>query len=113
MEKKINITLLKEAKEFISSLNFKTAKKVAYNIRAIEYGKFNVDIFKKISNFVWEIRIIYNRKKIRLFGFYAKNKNGKSIFVITHGIIKKTGKIPKKEIEKTDNIRKYFKNGKV
>ncbi|MFN8330604.1 MAG: type II toxin-antitoxin system RelE/ParE family toxin [Saprospiraceae bacterium] len=48
----------------------------------------------------------------RLFTFWDKNQN--RVVVATHGIIKKSNKTPKKEIEKAEIIRnEYFKSTKL
>jgi len=54
----------------------------------------------------------YNSLTYRLFTFWDKNQN--RVVVATHGIIKKSNKTPKKEIEKAEIIRnEYFKSTKL
>ena len=49
----------------------------------------------------------------RLFAFWDKTNKEDTIVVATHGIVKKTDKTSKSEIEKADRIRiKYFDNKK-
>ena len=109
MKPKFKIFLMDEAKEFLSSLDKKTKDKVFYNMRKAQYARDN-ELLKKISKFVWEFRTKYNRKEIRLLGFSAKDQHGNKLMIITHGFIKKTWKVPKKEIDKTEAIRKKLLN---
>ncbi|WP_236611999.1 type II toxin-antitoxin system RelE/ParE family toxin [Psychroflexus gondwanensis] len=49
----------------------------------------------------------------RLLAFWDKEDKPKTLVLATHGIVKKTSKVDKKEIDKADKIRKrYFKNKK-
>lgn len=68
------------------------------------------ELFKKLENTeIWEFRTLYNKQFYRLFAFWDTDEN--KLVVATHGIVKKTQKAPKKEIEKAETIRKeYFKN---
>jgi phage-related protein len=74
------------------------------------YGYIDNELFKKLENSnIWEFRTLYNGISYRLFSFWDTNKN--SLVIATHGIIKKTQKTPKKEIDKAENIRReYFNN---
>lgn len=56
---------------------------------------------------------MYQKTYYRLFAFWDKENEEQTLVVATHGIIKKTGKTPKIEIERAENLRKkYFKNKK-
>jgi phage-related protein len=47
----------------------------------------------------------------RVFAFWDKTGKVETLVVATHGVIKKTNKVPKSEIEKAERIRReYFKN---
>ena len=57
---KVNILLSDEAKEFVRSLHEKARKKVAFNIRKVEVGIMDKDLFRKTqrwrlgaSHIVW------------------------------------------------------------
>lgn len=63
---------------------------------------------KKLTDNIWELRILYNKNAYRLLFFTQPNE----IFVITHGFIKKTDKTPQNEIEKAENYRKDYLNQK-
>lgn len=56
-----------------------------------------------------QFRTLYNKKQYRLFAFWDKTDKKVTIVVCTHGIVKKTQKTPKKEIERaTELMNKYF-----
>ena len=62
---------------------------------------------------IWEFRTLYNKSYYRLFAFWDKSEKEDTIVISTHGVIKKTGKMPKSEIEKAERLReKYFKENK-
>ena len=71
----------------------------------ITYGK----LFKKLQDEIWEFRTKYNKSYYRLFAFWDKTDKSDTVVISTHGLIKKTDKIPKNEIERTEKLReKYF-----
>jgi len=46
----------------------------------------------------------------RLFAFWDKRDKSETLVIATHGIIKKKGRFPPKEIDKAEKIRtEYFK----
>ncbi len=58
---------------------------------------------------IWEFRTKYKKTYYRLLSFWDKTDKKETLVVATHGIIKKTDKIPKAEIEKAKAImRQYF-----
>lgn len=103
------IAYLEEAIEFLSSLDDKVKSKIAYNIGKSMYF-IDKELFKKLGNSeIWEFRTLYNKQSYRLFAFWDSDEN--KLVIATHGIVKKTQKTPKKEIEKAEAIRrKYFKS---
>lgn len=102
-----DIELLPEAIEFLEKLNDKTREKIYYNIKKSQFVNDN-EIFKKLNEFIWEFRTLYNGKAYRLFSFWDKTKDTETLVVATHGILKKTQKTPTKEIRKAEEIRKQF-----
>ena len=55
-----------------------------------------------------EFRTSYNRIAYRLFAFWDESEN--SVVVATHGVIKKSDKIPKKEIGRANKLKiEYLK----
>ena len=108
----IIIILSDEADSFVRKQPFKAQQKIAYNIRKVQSGLIEKDIFKKLENSdIWELRTLFNGICYRLFAFWDTEME--ALVVVTHGIVKKTQKTPKKEIEKAERMRKeYFKNKK-
>ena len=104
------LILTDEARLFLKSLAKEVRVKIGYNIRRVQKGERDVQIFKKLENSeIWEFRTIYNNTAYRLFAFWDTEIN--TLVVATHGIIKKTQKTPAKEITKAEKIRQlYFKN---
>lgn len=101
---------LEEADKFISTLDFKTARKVFYNIDLAEQTN-DPRLFKKLKNDIWEFRTIYSGLQIRLLAFWDKTDGKETLVMATHGFIKKVDKVPANEIERAVKIReKYFDN---
>ena len=107
MKPNFNIELLPEAIEFLETLDDKTREKIYYNMRKVQLVNDN-ELFKKLTDFIWEFRTLYNSKAYRLFSFWDKIDGKETIVVATHGILKKTQKTPPKEIKKADEIRKQY-----
>ena len=104
------VTFLEEAKQFLDSLDEKPREKIFYNIWKSKISK-DEDLLKKLDDEIWEFRTLYNKIAYRLFAFWDENEN--SLIIATHGIIKKTDKTPKKEIEKAKQLRaEYLKLNK-
>ena len=98
--------------EFLDSLDDKSREKILYNIFKARVVT-DKELFKKLSGETWEFRTLYNKKYYRLFAFWDKTDKIDTIVISTHGIVKKTNKIPKSEIEKAERIRKqYFERKK-
>lgn len=107
----ITIILSDEANSFVRQQPFKAQQKIAYNIRRVQSGLIEKDVFKKLENSdIWELRTLFNGICYRLFAFWDTEKG--ALVVVTHGIVKKTKKTPKKEIEKAERIRKEYFNDK-
>ena len=104
------LLLTQEARDFLKSLSKDVRSKIGSNIRRIQKGERNIEIFKKLENSdIWEFRTLYNKVAYRLFAFWDTDSN--TLVVATHGIVKKTQKTPAKEIAKAESIRKqYFDN---
>jgi len=97
-----------EADNFMQSLSDKAREKMYYNIRRVQKGERNPELFKKLENTeIWEFRTLFNKVAYRLFSFW--DTEAETLIIATHGIIKKTQKTPTKEIAKAEEIRrKYF-----
>ena len=91
------VKFLEDAKVFLDSLDDKPRDKIVYNIWKSKSIKDD-ELLKKLEDDIWEFRTLYNKIAYRLFAFWDETE--KSMIVATHGIVKKTDKTPKKEIEK-------------
>lgn len=110
MEKRFEIIFLEEAMSFLRSLENKHYKKILYNI-----GKAQVEndpeLFKKLSDDIWEFRTLYQGLQYRFLAFWDKTSAKKTLVITTHGFIKKRSDVPKNEIQKAVQLRmNYFKN---
>jgi phage-related protein len=85
----------KSLEEFIESLEKSTIAKVLRNIDLLEkFGpKLGLPHSKKILTRLFELRI-RGKQEVRIF--YTFNKLH---IILLHGFIKKSGRIPKKEIQ--------------
>ena len=111
MEQKIfRLILSTEADQFLLSLPQKVADKIRFNIRRVQKGERDPELFKKLGDTeIWEFRTLYNKMAYRLFSCWAPEKE--TLVIATHGIVKKTQKTPQKEIAKAQEFRKiYFAN---
>jgi phage-related protein len=109
MDRLFNIIFLDEAFEFISRLDKKHYEKVLFNIRKSQTEN-NPKLFKKVDEEIWEFRTQYQRLQYRLLAFWDKTNSENSLVISTHGFIKKSNKIPEKEIHKANELmNKYFK----
>jgi phage-related protein len=112
MIKRFETKLLEEAFEFIEKQNIKARKKIFQNIRKVEQHS-DPKFLKKLTDEIWEFRTLYSGIQYRLLAFWDKEYKTETFVFATHGIIKKTSKVDKKEIDKANSIRKtYFKNKK-
>lgn len=110
MIKRFETKLLEEAFNFIEKQDLKARKKIFQNIRRAEQQS-DPKFFKKLTDNIWEFRTLYSGIQYRLLAFWDKDEKSETLVFATHGIIKKTSKVDKKEINKADNIRRtYFKN---
>lgn len=111
MKSNFEIELLPEAVDFLENLDDKTREKIYYNIKKSQFVKDN-ELFKKLNDFIWEFRTLYNSQAYRLFSFWDKIEGNEILVVATHGIIKKTQKTPTKEIRKAEEIRRQYLDNK-
>lgn len=108
MTEKFKVEFLKEVFEFLDELDEKAREKILFNIDKAKVKSDNT-LFKKLTSDIWEFRTLFNKKQYRLFAFWDKTDKKVTIVIATHGIIKKTQKTPKKEINKaTELMKKYF-----
>lgn len=95
--------------EFLDSLEDKVTQKITWTLQIIREAKRIPSIYlKKLKNTndIWECRIVFASNIYRIFCFFD---NG-SIIVLTHGIVKKTQKTPKKEIKLAEAYKKDYQS---
>ena len=104
---RFNVIFLEEAIEFISKLEPKARRKIFYNI---DKAKLLNDpkLFEKLEDDIWYFRTKYSTKQYRIFAFWDKTDNNNTLVIATHGVVKKSNKVSKSEIEKTKQIRKEY-----
>lgn len=110
MIKRFETILLEEAFKFVQNQELKVRKKIFQNIRRAEQNS-DPKFFKKLNSEIWEFRTLYSGIQYRLLAFWDKEDKTETLVFATHGIIKKTSKVDKKDIDKAENIRaNYLKN---
>ena len=103
------VIYLKDAQDFIGILPDKVRRKIFFNADLVCGGVKDSRLFKKLDGEIWELRTEYNGNEYRLFSFWDTRTD--TLIVATNGFMKKTGKTPKKEIEKAETLRNdYFDN---
>ncbi len=112
MKGQFRVEFMEEAAQFLEELPIKTREKVLYNIWKARNSN-DKELFKKLIGDVWEFRTLYQKTHIRFFAFWDKSDNSDTVVISTHGVVKKTGKVPKSEIERAERLKlKYFENKK-
>jgi phage-related protein len=112
MNQIFEVEFLPKAEEFMENLDEKTREKIYYNIRKSQFIQ-DSELFKKLNDYIWEFRTLYNNKLYRLFAFWDNTEKQNVMVIATHGIVKKTQKTPPKEIEKAEEIRRQYMDNKI
>ena len=107
MTAKFNVAFLPEAVEFMEQLDEKARAKIYFNIRKAQVTN-DPELFKKLTDTIWEFRTLYNKTYYRLFAFWDKRAGQNVIVLATHGLIKKTRKTPQGDLDKTERIRQQY-----
>ena len=93
--------------EFLDSLPGKVAQKVTWVLALVEdLPRVPASYFKKLpgTEEIWECRIGFGSNTYRVFCFFMEN----SMVVLTHGLMKKSRKTPRSEIERAEAMRRDF-----
>jgi phage-related protein len=110
MKKRFEVILLDEVRDFLRSLDDKHHEKILYNIRKTQVEN-DPELFKKLTDDIWEFRTLYEGMQYRLLAFWDKTSTTETLVISTHGFIKKQSKVPNQEIQKAHQSRaKYFKD---
>ncbi len=96
-----------EVRLFLRTIDQKAVDKIFWNIDLAEQTN-DPRLFKKLTDDIWEFRTKYQNLQYRLLAFWDKTKFEDTLVLATHGIVKKTDKMPSKEIEKAKEIRKQY-----
>jgi phage-related protein len=108
---RFRVKFLDDVKEFLDGLEEKARDKIFYNIWKARSSS-DRELFKKLQGEIWEFRTKFNKNCYRLFAFWDKSDKTDTIVISTHGLIKKTDKIPKTEIERAEKLREEYFNDK-
>ncbi len=107
--RKFRTIFMKEVANFFLEIEPKAQEKILFNIdKAEQYN--DPKLFKKLTNEIWEFRTEYGNLQYRLLAFWDKRDKKDTLVICSHGIIKKTDKVPSKEIEKAEKLRINFFN---
>ena len=83
--------------EFINSLDAKSRAKIAKTLDLLE--EFGIDLgmpfARHLEKQLWELRIRHGRNRYRIIYFLATGR----AFVLLHGFTKKSGPVPKRDME--------------
>jgi len=83
-------------KEFIDSLDAKSRTRVAKTLDLLE--EFGIDLgmpfARHLEKQLWELRVRHGRNRYRIIYFLATGQT----FVLLHGLIKKTGPVPRSDM---------------
>ncbi|HLG04036.1 MAG TPA: type II toxin-antitoxin system RelE/ParE family toxin [Bacteroidia bacterium] len=109
MQPKFTVLYMEAAREYLMGLDMKSREKIIYNIDKARHN-YDKELFKKLYGEIWEFRTLYNRTYYRLFAFWDKSDNAQTLVIATHGIVKKTGKTPEKEIVRAEQLRQLYFN---
>jgi len=107
MTEKFRVEFLPEAVEFMETLDQKSQQKIYYNIRKAQLTN-DPELLKKLTGNIWEFRTFYNKTHFRIFAFWDKTPGSDTLVLTTHGLIKKTDRTPKADIEKAERIREQY-----
>lgn len=91
----------------MNSLDQKSQQKIYFNIKKAQLTN-DPEIFKKLNDNIWEFRTLYNKTHFRIFAFWDKSQGQQTLVLSTHGLIKKTGKTPKTDLDKAERIREQY-----
>jgi phage-related protein len=107
-EPKFTVAFLEEAAAFLESLDEKVRDKIIYNITKARVSN-DKELFKKLTDEIWEFRTLFKKTHYRLFAFWDKSEKTDTVVITTHGLINKTAKTPQSDLDKAERLRrKYF-----
>lgn len=111
MPKQFEIVFLEEAYDYLKSIERKHYEKILFNLRKAQEG-IDSELFKKLSNDIWEFRTLFQGIQYRILAFWEKKNGLETLVICTHGFVKKRSKVPENEILKAEKIRKKYLENK-
>jgi len=112
MSKKRELYFFKDYFEkFYESLTPKVQKKILWTFKIIEELERIPEVYMKYiknTSGIYEIRVQVGSNIFRIFCFFDED----NLVIIGHGFKKKSQKIPKKEIERAEQIKKEYYESK-
>lgn len=103
--KRFEVRYLEDAIQFLNTLDVKVKDKILYDIMKSQY-EINKELFKKLTDDIWEFRTRYQGMAYRLLAFW--DKESKALVIATHGFIKKKQKTPSNEIKRAEELMKRY-----
>ena len=102
------IAFMQEASDFLDTLPEKARMKIFFNADKVAHGVKDDGLFKKLdgNDDLWELRTLYGGIQYRFLAFW--DEKTQRLVVATHGFVKKTWKVPKKEIARAVELRKKY-----
>ena len=91
MKKLFEIIFLEEAFGFLRELDKKHYEKILYNIRKSQI-QHDPELFKKLTDEIWEFRTLYQGFQYRLLAFWDKYSATETLVISTHGFKKNKAK---------------------
>jgi len=104
-----DIELLEEATAFLARLSEKSREKVLYNMRKARVLN-DPELFKKLNEHIWEFRTLHGGTQLRFLAFWVQRGGQRSLVLATHGFVKKTSKVPEREIHRATQLRTQYLN---
>ena len=110
MKERFEVLFLERADEFLEEIDEKAKIKLLYNLKLAKTIN-DPKIFKKLDSDIWELRANSKGVQYRLLAFWDKRTAENTLVVCSHGFIKKTDKLPVRELDKARKIMvNYFQN---
>ncbi len=109
MIKRFETILLEDVMIFLKQVGEKPRNKIFQNIERASH-QTDPKLFKKLAGDIWEFRTVYAGLQYRLLAFWDKRDNKKTLVIATHGFVKKTDKVDKKDFDKANRIRQQYLN---
>jgi phage-related protein len=104
---RFDVVLMNDAVAFIESLDPKVREKVIYNLDKSRYVT-DPKLLKKLDQEIWEFRTRAGGTQIRLLAFWDHRDDQRTLVIVTHGLIKKTQKLKRTELNKAVLKRREY-----